>query len=122
MRLDLRKTKLMNNIVTNNYLLLVTVLLFGISVVTRFLPFWIQSLFKRSLLLQRVGNYLPSVIMLLLVFHTLEGVKWQTTPYGLPETCSLVIAILIYTWRRSLLLSLSLGTFLYVMLVNFVIT
>lgn len=112
----------MNNIVTNNYLLLVTVLLFGISVVTRFLPFWIQSLFKRSLLLQRVGNYLPSVIMLLLVFHTLEGVKWQTTPYGLPETCSLVIAILIYTWRRSLLLSLSLGTFLYVMLVNFVIT
>lgn len=104
-----------------NYLILLIVLMFGITIVTRFLPFWIQDVFKRSLLLRRVGDYLPSVIMLLLLLNSLKGVNWTTAPYGLSELVCLALAASLYIWRRNLLLSLVSSAIIYLFLVNFVI-
>lgn len=102
------------------YLLAAVCALFLLAIVTRFLPFWLQSFFHKSALLKRVGSYLPSVIMLLLVFHALEDVHFSNFPFGLSELISLGISVLLYMWKRNLLISLVPGTIIYVLMLNFI--
>ena len=104
--------------ITSYKIIIITLLLFGLSVFTRFLPFWLKGFFEKSDLLKKISKLLPCAIMLLLTLHTLDGVKVSQYPYSIPEAASLIVAIGLYAWKRNLLLSLSVGTPLYVLLIN----
>lgn len=87
-----------------------------LSLVTRLVPYTLTQWFERSVTLKKTGGLLPGAIMLLLMLHTLNGVQWGSYPYGLPEVGVLGFAVLLFLWRRSLLLSLITGLGLYMAL------
>lgn len=100
----------------NNDLLVLTGCLFMLSLVTRLIPYTLTHWFERSVTLKKTGGILPGAIMLLLMLHTLDGVKWSEHPHGLPEVGVLLTAVIIFLWRRSLLISLIVGMVLYMCL------
>jgi len=104
--------------VTTNYLLVVILLLFVSAVITRFLPFCLKTFFERSQVLRQVGYILPSIIMCLLIFHSLDEVVWLEYPYGVLEMVTLLISAAIYVWRRNILLTLIPGMAIYLVAVN----
>ena len=98
--------------------LVIILLLSCLTAVTRFLPFWLQTFFDRSVVLRQIGELLPSAIMLLLVFHMFEDVSFIESPFGVPELLSLSVAVMLYVWKRNLLLSLLPGAIIYLVIVN----
>lgn len=104
--------------ITSIKIIVLSIMLCGITVGTRFLPFWLKGFFEKSILLKKVGDLLPSAIMFLLIFHTLEDVHITKFPFALPEVFSLAIAIILHVWKRNLLLSLFTSTLIYIVIVN----
>ena len=103
------------------HLVFITFLLSILVLATRFLPFMLKNIFENSVLLNKVCAFLPSTIIFLLIFHTLEEVNWQVAPYGTPEIASLLIAIILHIWKKNLFLSLLPSTCFYVYLINYIV-
>jgi len=91
------------------------------TVLTRFLPFLIFS-GKRELpkFIRYVGNALPPAIFGLLVVYCLKGVSVIQFSYGIPELIAIVVVISVHLWQRKMLLSISVGTVAYMLLVQLV--
>jgi len=103
---------------SNGSLIFVTFVLFILIIITRFLPFWMKRFFERSVLLRNVGALLPGVIMLLLTLHLMKDLDFSESPYGFPECATILIALLIYFWRRNLLMAFLPSVLLYLFWVN----
>ncbi len=69
---------------------------------------------------QKLGNVLPYGIMGLLVVYCLKDVSVISAPYGLPELIAVSAVVILQAWRRNSLLSVLLGTVLYMIMVQFV--
>lgn len=104
----------------NNHhsLILMIALLFVSAVVTRYLPFLLKAFFERSIVLCKVGYVLPSIIMVILIFHSMENVVWFNYPYGIPELVSLLVSAVMYVWRRNMLLAIVPGMAIYLTMIN----
>lgn len=92
-----------------------------VTMSTRFLPFLIFS-GKRETpkTVQYLGKVLPFAIMGMLVVYCLKDVQILSWPHGIPELiCCAVVAIL-HIWKRSSLLSIGVGTVLYMLLVQLI--
>jgi branched-subunit amino acid transport protein AzlD len=80
---------------------------------TRALPF----LFFRRKHPPGILNYLehniPPLIMLLLVIYCIKDVKWGQAPYGFPELVGIGIVALLHIWMNNALLSIVIGTIVY---------
>lgn len=94
---------------------------------TRSTPFFIfdrhhgnQKSDEISPFIEGLGKFLPPAIMGMLVVYCFRNVNFLTGTHGLPELIATVITILIHLWRRSMCLSLLVGTLSYILLVNFV--
>ena len=57
-------------------------------------------------------------MMGLLIVFCLKGVSLVQAPHGLPELIAIVVIIVLHLWRRNVLLSLAVGTALYMFLVQ----
>ena len=66
------------------------------------------------------SRLLPSAVMGMLVVYCLKDVTPYQYPYGLPELIASVMVAGSYVWKRNTVLSILLGTGLYMVLVNFV--
>ena len=100
------------------YLIFIIALLFLLVIVTRFLPFWMESFFERSVLLRNIGALLPGTIMLLLALNLFKTVSFLTYPYGVPELVSVGIAVGLFLWKRNLLFAFLPSTLIYLVIVN----
>ena len=67
-----------------------------------------------------LGNALPCALMALLVVYCLKNVSIPTYPHGLPELIAIAVTAGLHLWKRSTLLSISVGTVLYMVLVQMV--
>ena len=89
------------------------------TMLTRFLPF---LLFPDSKAHPPFIDYLskvrPPAMMGLLVVYCLKGVSFLTSPHGLPELLAIGTVVLLHLWRRNMLLSIALGTVVYMLLVQ----
>ena len=54
----------------------------------------------------------------LLVIYCLKDIQFTQSPYGLCELISIVFVIVLHLWKRNVLLSISLSTFVYVILLQ----
>jgi len=91
------------------------------TVLTRFLPFIV---FPPGKQLPKFVNYLgkaltPAAIGMLLV-HCLRSTPVLTGTHGIPELISLAVIAGIHIWKRQMLLSITVGTVLYMVLVQLV--
>ena len=89
------------------------------AIITRFLPF---LLFPDSKPVPKVVEYLgrtlPAAMMGLLVVYCLRNVDIVAAPPGIPELIALAAVSALHLWKRNVLLSIGVGTVLYMVLVQ----
>lgn len=66
------------------------------------------------------GNVLPPAVIGMLVVYCLKDVHVTSYSYGIPEAISVVTVVLLHLWKRNNLLSIGVGTVLYMFLVQVV--
>ena len=88
---------------------------------TRFLPF---VLFPEKKQHPKIISYLsltiPPAMMGLLVVYCLKGTSISTFPHGLAELIAVCGTVGLHLWKRNVLLSIGVGTVLYMVLVQLV--
>ena len=89
------------------------------TLLTRAFPFVILG-GKREVppLVKYLGNVLPSAIMTILVIYCLKNVNFLTGTRGIPEIAAIGVVVLLHLWKRNTLLSIGVGTLLYMILVQ----
>ncbi|MEG0077222.1 branched-chain amino acid transporter permease [Anaerorhabdus sp.] len=91
------------------------------TMITRFTPF---ILFPESKELPPIitflGKTLPPSMMGLLVVYSLKSVTILQFPYGIPEAISLIVITILHLWKRNVLLSIGIGTLLYMILIQYI--
>jgi branched-subunit amino acid transport protein AzlD len=86
---------------------------------TRVLPFMCFGSREPPLMLLTIEKNLPPMILLQLVIYCLKDVQWIASPYGIPELFSIGIVAGLHFWKRNAMLSIFIGTLLYMVLVQF---
>ena len=89
------------------------------TVITRFLPF---VLFPDSRpvpkIVEYLGRTLPAAMMGLLVVYCLRNVDIAAALHGLPELIALAVVTGLHLWKGNVLLSIGVGTAVYMVLVQ----
>ena len=89
------------------------------TVITRFLPF---VLFPDSRpvpkIVEYLGRTLPAAMMGLLVVYCLRNVDTHHGTHGLPELIALAVVTGLHLWKGNVLLSIGVGTAVYMVLVQ----
>lgn len=67
---------------------------------------------------QYLGKVLPPAVIGMLMIYCLKSVSPLSYPYGLPELIAIAVVILLHIWKRSNLLSIGVGTVLYMILIQ----
>ncbi|HJV05980.1 MAG TPA: AzlD domain-containing protein [Chromobacteriaceae bacterium] len=93
----------------------------GMALVTfglRALPFVAAQWLKRHLIVQRLGQFLPLAIMTLLLVHSMTGAALQHASGPWPELLAVTLVVVLQWRSRNALLSILVGTCVYVLLRN----
>lgn len=89
-----------------------------VTTALRVAPVLLLGRLRDHRLVVRVARFLPPAIMAILVVYVLKDTTVSDAPYGLPEFgCALLVAV-VHAWRGDALLSIALGTAVYVAAVN----
>ena len=88
---------------------------------TRALPF---AVFRKGDKVPPIVNYLgkvlPPAVIGMLVVYCLRAVNVTAAPFGFPELIACVTVVVLHVWKRNNLLSIGVGTVLYMFLVQVV--
>ena len=92
-----------------------------VTMATRFLPFLLFGQ-QREMpeVISRLGKVLPCAIMGMLVVYCLKDISFLSAPFGIPELIACAAVALLHIWKRNTLLSIGLGTLVYMLLIQFV--
>ncbi|NBJ93069.1 branched-chain amino acid transporter permease [Parablautia muri] len=100
---------------------LVVVVTALVTLLLRGLPFLVFGGKKKtSAFIQYLSEVLPYAIIGMLVVYCLRGVQLLAAPHGLPEILGVGAVVLLHLWKRNTLLSIALGTIIYMLLVQVV--
>lgn len=99
--------------------LLIILVVAATTFTTRVIPFLI---FPKGKPIPRTVEYLgkvltPAVIGMLVVY-CLRETSVSAAPYGIPEGVSLLVVAVLHIWKRNNLLSIGVGTVLYMFLIQ----
>lgn len=105
------------------------ILTIAIAAVTNFLTRWLPfAIFTNNKsgrqnvapFVKGLGDFLPPAIMMMLVVYCYRNLDWGNLNSSIPEILAGIITVVIHVWRRSMFLSLIVGTLSYILLLNFV--
>ena len=86
-----------------------------------FLPFLIfNGKRKTPEIVAYLGKVLPYSIMGMLVIYCFKSISVTAAPYGLPEIIAGASVVMLHRWKRNTLLSIVIGTIVYMVLIQFV--
>ena len=89
------------------------------TMLTRFLPFILFPAGKPTPKFVRfLGHALPAAVFSMLVVYCLKGVNLATGSHGLPELIAIAVVACLHLWKKQTLLSIAVGTIVYMMLVQ----
>ena len=91
----------------------------AVTVFLRFLPF-VAFRSRRPGFVLYLGRVLPFAVMAMLVVYCLRGVNIFVGFHGLPEFIACLVVILLHVWKRNTLLSITIGTVLYMIMIQYV--
>ena len=92
-----------------------------VTVLLRFLPFWIFGENRATPpLIAYLGRVLPFSVMGMLVVYCLKDVTFSSAPFGIPEAVGCALVAVMHIWKRNTLLSIGAGTVCYMLLVQYV--
>ena len=85
---------------------------------TRLFPFLFPPGKEIPPTVQYLGKVLPPAVIGMLIIYCLKDVRLTAYPYGIPEAVAVIVVILLHLWKRNNLLSIGVGTVLYMFLVQ----
>ena len=68
--------------------------------------------------IQYLGKVLTPAIIGMLVVYCLRNTAIISSPHGLPELIAVVVVAVLHVWKRNNLLSIGVGTVLYMVLIQ----
>lgn len=115
----------MTAIPSAGYVLAALLVMGAVTVTLRALPFTFVRVLKGSTLFQFLGVTMPVGVMVALVVYTVFGRVGLSGGQGDPGAVwaaplALVVTVFLHWWRRNAVLSIFVGTALYMVLVNLV--
>lgn len=91
------------------------------TIITRFLPFVIFPPSRKTPgYITFLGRVLPYSVIGLLVVYCLKDVRLTSSPFGIPEAIAIVCIVSLEYWKSNVLLSIGIGTVVYMLLVQLV--
>lgn len=91
------------------------------TIITRFLPFILfQDTKLNNSYISYLGKDLPYSAIGLLVVYCLKDVNFKIPTYGIPEAIAIICITVLHYWKGSTLLSIGVGTVIYMLLVQVV--
>ena len=101
-------------------LLIISVILsFFIIFAERFFPFALFSTSSPPPFLRFIEKYIPPMMISLLTIYSLRDIQIVSFPYGLPTFLSILAVVLLHLKFKNSMLSIFLGTALYMILSHF---
>ena len=101
------------------YIVSMIAVIAAVTVALRFLPFIIFRGNKKTPdFVLYLGRVLPYAIMGMLVVYCLKGISFAVAPFGLPEIIAGFLVVLLYVWKRNMLISITAGTVCYMLLIQ----
>lgn len=92
-----------------------------VTAALRFLPFLIFGETRKTPpVITYLGQVLPFAIMGMLVVYCLKDMAFFAAPFGIPEIIGCATVAGLHIWKRNTLLSIGVGTVVYMLLVQFV--
>lgn len=86
---------------------------------TRAVPFLIFPKGKEiPKVVQYLGKVLTPAIIGMLVVYCLKNTKVLSAPFGMPELIAVGTVVVLHIWKRNNLLSIGVGTILYMFLIQ----
>lgn len=67
-----------------------------------------------------LGKALPAAIFAMLVVYCLKNVSFLSGSHGVPEMIGLIVTTVIHLWKRNMMISMVVGTAVYMVLVQVV--
>ena len=98
-------------------ILLTLLVIFAVTYALRLAPFLLLRRMGGSHAVAHLGRTMPLGVMAILVVYTLAEVDLTAAPHGLPELVAVAVTAGLHVWRRNALLSIVVGTGVYVGLV-----
>ena len=93
----------------------------GTIFLTRLVPFiFIPKGKEIPPIIRYLGRVLPPAVIGMLVIYCLKNVSVLAVPFGLPEFIAVAVVIVLHVWKRNNLLSIGVGTALYMFLIQVV--
>lgn len=90
-----------------------------VTMFTRFLPFIVfRNADKTPKILLYLGRVLPGAIMGMLIIYCFRSTAVFSWPFALPEIIASGVVVGLYLWKKNILLSVGVGTVLYMVLVQ----
>lgn len=92
------------------------------TMITRFLPFLLfRDAEKTPKSITYLGYVLPPAIFGMLVVYSLKDIKLTRSHlFGMPELISIIVIIILHTWKRNMFISMIGGTVLYIILIQLI--
>lgn len=88
---------------------------------TRVIPFLIFPKGKEiPKTVQYLGKVLTPAVIGMLVVYCLKNTTILSSPHGIPELVSVLVVAVLHIWKRNNLLSIGVGTVLYMFLIQVV--
>lgn len=88
---------------------------------TRVIPFLIFPKGKEiPKTVRYLGKVLTPAVIGMLVIYCLKNTTVFSSPYGIPELISVLVVAVLHVWKRNNLLSIGVGTVLYMFLIQVV--
>jgi len=91
------------------------------TMLTRFLPFLIFTPNRETPEYVRyLGKALPCAVFGMLIVYCLKDVSFTSGSHGIPELIAMALTAGVHAWKRQMLLSVAVGTAVYMLMVQMV--
>lgn len=96
------------------YMLCFSALIF----LTRLFPFALFSKKEPPKFLQFAAQYMPSMVMVVLILYSLRSVSLTLSPFGIPHLCGIIVTVLLHLWKKNAMISIFGATIVYMIFIS----
>lgn len=101
--------------------IVIIIVVAGVTFLTRLIPFVVFPKGREiPKVIRYLGRVLPPAVIGMLVIYCFKSVHVTAFPFGLPELIAGAVVVALHVWKRNNLLSIGVGTVLYMVLVQVV--